>query len=200
MAEDYKGIRIPALRKIAEEKGLEDYEDLERDDLVEMLEDYDKQPEEEEEEEEPDEEEETESSEDEDEESEEEETEEETPEEEEEEEEIEETPKQVAGITDGNVPVGSKAEKMKARLALQPEITIMIPLEGREKKGSTFPVTINGYRLNIQKGVYVPVPKQVAEIVMDSQSQTIAAADEMKRVEDGKPIKIDGSVTGDPLN
>lgn len=164
MAEKYKGIKLPALRKIAEEKGLEDYEDLERAELIEALDDFEETPEEE------------------------------TPEkiEEEEPEEIEEeTPKEVAGITDGNVPVGSKAEVMKARLALQPKVTIMIPLEGKEKKGSTFPVTLNGYRLNIQKGVYVPVPKQVAEIVMDSQSQTVAAADELKRL-DGSPRKIEG--------
>jgi hypothetical protein len=81
---------------------------------------------------------------------------------------------------------------MKARLALQPKVSIMIPLEGKEKKGSTFPVTLNGYRLNIQKGVYVPVPKQVAEIVMDSQNQTVAAADELKRL-DGSPVKFEGN-------
>jgi hypothetical protein len=53
MAEDYKGIRLPALRKIAEEKGLEDYEDLERAELIEALEDSEETPEEETEEETP---------------------------------------------------------------------------------------------------------------------------------------------------
>lgn len=170
MAEEYKGIKLPALRKIAEEKGLDGYEDLEREALLEVLialdlneTDPDPEPIVKEED-----------------------TKEEVSEIKEEEE--EETG---AGVTGERTPVGSKAAEMKKRLALQDKITIMIPLEGKEKKGSTFPVTLNGYRVNIQKGVYVPVPKQVAEIVMESQKQTVAAADELKRV-DGTPVKIDG--------
>lgn len=174
----YKGVKLPALRKIAEEKGLKDYEDLERTELVELLETSDEGPEEAQEEE----------------------IEEPEKEEDVDEEEETEAPKRESGITDGKVPVGSKAEKMKERLALQPKVRIMIPLEGKEKRGSTFPVTINGYRLNIQKGTYVKVPKQVADIVMESQDQTVAAADELKRVEDGKPMKIDGSDPRDPLS
>ena len=171
---DYKGIRLPALRKIAEDKGLKDYEDMERPELLDALKSLDTPDEvrDEEEKTEDDEVEEVEETEDED-------------------LEVEEAPKEEVGITDGRIPKGSKAEIMKARLALQEKVSIMIPLEGKEKKGSTFPVTLNGYRLNIQKGVYVKVPKQVADIVMDSQSQTIAAADELKRL-DGSPRKIDG--------
>lgn len=163
MAKEYEGIKLPALRKIAEDKGLEGYEDLEREELLKLLEGSDSEGKEEDEEEKEDEE-----------------KEEEVP-----------GPKKEVGIIEGKTPVGSKAEIMKARLALQEKVTIMIPLEPKEKKGSTFPVTLNGYRLNIQKGTYVSVPKQVAEIVMDSQDQTVAAADELKRV-DGSPMKIDG--------
>ena len=183
MAESiYKGVKLPALRKIAEKKELEDYEDLEREELVKLLEVSDEGPEEETEE-----------------------TEETVEDIEEEEVELEkeeetETPERESGVIDGKVPVGSKAEKMKERLALQPKVTIMIPLEGKEKRGSTFPVTINGYRQNIQKGVYVAVARQIAEVVMESQDQIIAAADELKRVEDGKPMKIDGSDPKDPLS
>lgn len=171
MADDtYKGVKLPALRKIAKEKGLSDYEDLERNELVLLLEKSDES--------------------DKPEKSEDEEGEAEEDDGVKEEDEIE-TPTEQAGITEGNIPVGSKAEVMKERLALQSKITIMIPLESKEKKGSTFPVTLNGYRVNIQKGVYVPVAKQIAEVVMESQKQTVAAADELKRV-DGKQIKIDG--------
>jgi hypothetical protein len=178
MAEEkYKGIKLPALRKVAKEKGLKDYEDLERKELVELLEKSDDGPDDEEAVKED-----------------------EVEEDDKEEDDEVEAPEKQVGITEGNIPVGSKAEKMKERLALQPEVRIMIPLEGKEKRGSTFPVTLNGYRLNIQKGTYVKVPEQVANVVMESQKQTVAAADELKRVEDGKPMKVDGSDLKDPLN
>lgn len=189
MAEDnkYKGIKLPALRKIAEEKGLEDYEDLERKELLEALIASDES--------EPDEEEDSEAKEDEQEEQEKESEAIKEQEESEDEDEEEEKPeKEDPRITEGRIPVGSKAAIMKARLALQPKVTVMIPKGAKEKTGTTFPVTINGYRMNIMKGVYVPVPKQVADIVMDSQNQTLMAADELKRVEDGGPIKLDGGV------
>ena len=44
-------------------------------------------------------------------------------------------------------------------------------------RGITESVILNGYRLNIQKGVYVSVPQQVAEIIMESQRQTQMATD-----------------------
>ena len=79
------------------------------------------------------------------------------------------------GVKGGRTPMGSKARIMKAKLARQEKVTILIPLGKSEKPGTTTPVTLNGYRLNIQHGVYVEVPKQVAEIIMESQKQTIAA-------------------------
>ena len=79
------------------------------------------------------------------------------------------------GITEGHFPAGSKAEIMRVHLAKQPKIRILIPVEGKEKPGMTVPVTINGYRLNIAKGVYVEVPEQVADMIMKSQKQTVEA-------------------------
>jgi len=64
---------------------------------------------------------------------------------------------------------------MRVHLAKQPKIRILIPVEGKEKPGMTVPVTINGYRLNIAKGVYVEVPEQVADMIMKSQKQTVEA-------------------------
>lgn len=112
-----------------------------------------------------------------------------TPEEIEEEEKDEPAPE--IGISGGHTPVGSKAEMMKAKLALQPKVRIIIPLEGKEKTGATESVILNGYRLNILKGAYVDVPEQVAEIIMESQHQTRIASDELKRL-DGRPMKIEG--------
>src|SRR3990167_1207548 len=84
-----------------------------------------------------------------------------------------------SGVKEGHFQPGSKAEKMKAALALQPKMSIMIPLASGEKsgRGITESVILNGYRLNIQKGVYVEVPKQVGEIIMESQRQTQMATD-----------------------
>ncbi|TRZ50993.1 MAG: hypothetical protein D4S01_05740, partial [Dehalococcoidia bacterium] len=78
------------------------------------------------------------------------------------------------GIKESHVPVGSKAELMRDKLSKQPKVRILIPL-GDEKIGATFSVIINAYRLNIKKGVYVDVPQQVADIVMESQKQTVSA-------------------------
>lgn len=72
---------------------------------------------------------------------------------------------------------GSKADLMKKKLMAQPRVTIMIPIGAKEPRGITESVILNGYRLNITKGVYVKVPQQVAEIVMRSQQMTNEAID-----------------------
>ncbi len=72
-------------------------------------------------------------------------------------------------------PAGGKAEIMRRKLASQPKVPIFIPLQGNEPFGSTYPMILNGYRLNIKKGMYVHVPKQVAEVYMASQQQTVEA-------------------------
>lgn len=79
---------------------------------------------------------------------------------------------------------GQKAQRMKTKLASQPRVTINIPLELGEQFGATYPVTLNGYRLNIKKGVYVEVPRQVAEVVMESQRQTQEAYNNYFKLDD----------------
>ncbi len=69
----------------------------------------------------------------------------------------------------------SKRMIMKEKLAEQPKVRIFIPLDGKETPGTQHPVTINGYRVNIPKGVYCEVPQQVADIIMESLNQTEAA-------------------------
>lgn len=69
----------------------------------------------------------------------------------------------------------TKAEKMKENLHSQPKVTIMIPLDPGEAEGATLPVTLNGYKYTIMKNVYVEVPKQIADVVMNSLKQTVAA-------------------------
>jgi hypothetical protein len=70
-----------------------------------------------------------------------------------------------------------KTDIMRRKLAAQEKVAIMIPLTPGEKEGATETVILNGYRVNIRKGTYVHVPKQVAQVIMESQQMTQAAID-----------------------
>lgn len=63
--------------------------------------------------------------------------------------------------------VQTKAEQMKAQLESQPKVSILIPLEKGEKKGSVQPFCLNGYRFNVPKGQMTQVPEQVANIISE---------------------------------
>ena len=91
------------------------------------------------------------------------------------------------GVEEERVSVGSKAERMKSKLAKQPKVRVLIQAEEGDKRGSTISVILNGYRLNIQKGVYVDVPEQIADVIMKSQKQTIMALDHSLKIEGVKP-------------
>lgn len=71
----------------------------------------------------------------------------------------------------------SKALAMKENLSKQQKVRIFVPLEGKEKKGTQLPVTLNGYRVNVPKGLYVDVPEQVGDVIAESLNQTQAATD-----------------------
>lgn len=77
----------------------------------------------------------------------------------------------------------SKSERMKEKLKLQPKVRVFMPLEGKEKPGTLFPVTLNGYRVNVPKGVYVEVPEQVGDIIMSSLNQTAEAENNPMRID-----------------
>ena len=66
----------------------------------------------------------------------------------------------------------SKAQRTKEKLSKQPLVRMYLPLEGKEKVGSIHPVTINGFRVNVPKGIYVDVPQQIADVLADSFKQT----------------------------
>lgn len=63
------------------------------------------------------------------------------------------------------------AQKMKKHLDAQPKVKVMIPfdagVDGSVAKKIPFIVNLNGYRYEIQRGVFVEVPQQIAEIVME---------------------------------
>jgi len=94
-----------------------------------------------------------------------------------------ETPKERKEIEDRHL---AKADRMRKHLEAQPKVRFMIPLEGEEKPGvvkkvmvngreETVPVsgavhsfTLNGYKINIPKGVFVDVAEQVADYLSQS--------------------------------
>lgn len=88
----------------------------------------------------------------------------------------------------------SKAERMKEHLAKQPKVRIIIPLEPKEKLGATESVILNGYPFYIKKGVYVEVPQQVADVIMEARNETEAAMERAKqRLSDTERPEFDNS-------
>ena len=174
---NYQIKKTAELRKLAEEKEIPDYEEMERKELIAALKKADTASDE------PD--------------ASKEDKEEEKPsvgEPQEPVEEKEEEPLIITGFMGSHAPAGSKAATMKKKLSRQPRVKIYVPLEMGEKFGGTLSVILNGYRMNILKGLYVDVPKQVADVIMESRKQTVKALEgPMRRLAgDGLPMKFNG--------
>jgi hypothetical protein len=78
-----------------------------------------------------------------------------------------EAPAQRSGVTD-TASFNATVSDTKAMLDAQSKVSIFVPYEPGEPKGSMLPVNINGYRVNVPKGVYVDVPESIAEIIKHS--------------------------------
>ena len=89
--------------------------------------------------------------------------------------------KKEGGTTPQKMDYKTKLQRIKDSLAKQPKVKIIIPKEKSESNGAYETVQINGYLIQIKKGVYVEVPEQVAQIIMDSQQQTEEALQEAAR-------------------
>lgn len=76
---------------------------------------------------------------------------------------------------------GSKAEKMKKNLLGQTTVRVIVPRQQNEAPGIPLSVNLDGYRLDFPKQRYIDVPQQIAEVIMDSLSQTEAAFENMQR-------------------
>lgn len=92
-------------------------------------------------------------------------------------------------------PVSDRdAESMRLALLEQPEIRAYVPLGLNEKRTAEaiFPVTLNGFRVDIPKGVYVIVPEGIMAVIQDSFDQTSRAGEEFStdRIHDvyGEPV------------
>lgn len=72
------------------------------------------------------------------------------------------------------------AQRMKEYLDSQPKINFLIPLTPGEKEGSYETVSLNGYTLKIKKGVLVPLPQQVAELLAEKYKIEMEAGKEMR--------------------
>ena len=78
----------------------------------------------------------------------------------------------VPGSKDSDPQPSSKAALMKKELLSQPRVNVMIPADGQEANTIKLSVTLNGYRLDFPKQIYLEVPKQIADVIMKSLSQT----------------------------
>ena len=83
---------------------------------------------------------------------------------------------------------------MRNKLLAQEKVNILIPVDPTERagvvewrkdkngedyqvhiSGAITSVQLNGYKYFIPKGVYTPVPRQVAEVISKAQQQTLEA-------------------------
>lgn len=72
----------------------------------------------------------------------------------------------------------SKAARMKALCDAEPKVRFMIPLGIGEKKGAIEEAQINGYKINILKGVMVNIPMRFAKLLEESYQMTNEAGQE----------------------
>lgn len=86
------------------------------------------------------------------------------------------------GINHDGFGTGGKAEIMFNKLCEQSKVSLFVPFETGEKLGAVVSPMINGLRVNILKGQYVEVPRQIAEIEMESLNQTAMVSENLKTV------------------
>ncbi len=94
-------------------------------------------------------------------------------------------PKTGVNLVLGERPSGEKAVRMSQVLASQPKVMTILPCEDGEIAGKAVcRKTINGFVLNIVKGVYVEIPKQMADEIQQSYRDTIKAYDQKVTITD----------------
>lgn len=107
----------------------------------------------------------------------------------------EEAPKKKAQRSDAKEEADfqATANAMKATLDAQPKVGVYIPLEQGEPKGTQLLVEINGYRMNVPKGVpNVQVPQAVAEIIWQSLGVYEEASAALRSQNDSsRPLRLD---------
>ena len=72
----------------------------------------------------------------------------------------------------------TRKDRIRNFLDKQPKVKVFVPRDFGEKAGAVLPVTINGYRYSILKGVMVDVPQGVYEVIQNSLEMTDRAGQE----------------------
>lgn len=79
------------------------------------------------------------------------------------------------------------AEATRAKLMAEPKVNFIVPLAAGEKEGAAEMVQINGFRMNIKKGVMVEIPMSIAKILANHYKiEMTAGAD--KRLDRGADV------------
>lgn len=79
----------------------------------------------------------------------------------------------IPGVEDkplNNLAYSDEALLTKEKLAKEEKVSLFIPFDGGEKRGSYRSVIINGYRIEVAKGKQMKLPKSVAALLMDAYS------------------------------
>lgn len=85
------------------------------------------------------------------------------------------------------------ASDMKAELDKQEKVSVFVPLENGEPRGTQLPVEINGHKMFVPKGIPgVEVPKAVAEIIWQSLGvYDEASTSVMSQNDPSRPLRTD---------
>ncbi len=83
--------------------------------------------------------------------------------------------------TEAQKAVVDNIEGTKRRLAAQPQVQIMIPVDSNDKAGLPEECIINGFKTIVPKGQYVTVPQAVANMIATKYKINQEAGAGMKR-------------------
>lgn len=98
-------------------------------------------------------------------------------------------PKQKSG--DDDAAFAGLVNSVRRQLMAEEKRRILIPLMPGEPKNTYQPFNVNGYRVNVKKGVYVEVPATIASISEESFKQTEEAGTDLVSPNNGNPLRVD---------
>jgi len=104
--------------------------------------------------------------------------------------EVQKQPKK-ASATSAEVAAEAKSDAltMKEILEREEKVSFYIPLEAGEKAGAFETVTINGYRMEVKKGVMQELPKSVVAILAEHYKVAAEAGKQMLIENDDKKLE-----------
>ena len=91
---------------------------------------------------------------------------------------VEETKKVSKSRKGSEIEWQGKAKTTRDKIMAEPKIKFLVPLDINEKQGTILPVTINGWRLNIPKGIFIDLPQSIAVMLAEKYQITSEAGKE----------------------